>query len=253
MDPVPTLTGRDFVHLHVHSEFSLLDGLGRIGDLVDEAERLGLRLPGPDRSRRPVRRGRLLPGGEGEGDQADHRRRDLRRPPLHARQGGQGRQPALPPRPAREGPRGVPEPGPPADRRPPRGLLLQASHRPRAPGPPRRGPRGPLRLPGWRDPQVAGGGRLGAGPAPGGGVRRHLREGQLLPRAPGPRHPPAGAPQRAAPAPGAGGRAAARRDQRPPLRPPVPGRGPRRPPLRRHGQQPRHAEPDEVRRAPSST
>lgn len=32
---------RDFTHLHVHSEFSLLDGLGRIGDLVDEAERLG--------------------------------------------------------------------------------------------------------------------------------------------------------------------------------------------------------------------
>ena len=36
-----TLAPNDFVHLHVHSEFSLLDGLGRIGDLVDEAERLG--------------------------------------------------------------------------------------------------------------------------------------------------------------------------------------------------------------------
>ncbi len=32
-----TLTGRDFTHLHTHSEFSLLDGLGRIPDLVDEA------------------------------------------------------------------------------------------------------------------------------------------------------------------------------------------------------------------------
>ena len=31
----------DFVHLHTHTEFSLLDGLGRITDLVDEAERLG--------------------------------------------------------------------------------------------------------------------------------------------------------------------------------------------------------------------
>ncbi len=36
-----TLAPNDFTHLHLHSEFSLLDGLGRIGDLVDEAERLG--------------------------------------------------------------------------------------------------------------------------------------------------------------------------------------------------------------------
>ncbi len=36
-----TLAPDDFVHLHVHSEFSLLDGLGRISDLVDEAQRLG--------------------------------------------------------------------------------------------------------------------------------------------------------------------------------------------------------------------
>jgi len=34
---VTTLAPNDFTHLHVHSEFSLLDGLGRIGDLVDEA------------------------------------------------------------------------------------------------------------------------------------------------------------------------------------------------------------------------
>ena len=32
-----TLASNDFVHLHTHSEFSLLDGLGRITDLVDEA------------------------------------------------------------------------------------------------------------------------------------------------------------------------------------------------------------------------
>ncbi len=30
-----------FVHLHVHSEYSLLDGLGRIKNLVNEAKRLG--------------------------------------------------------------------------------------------------------------------------------------------------------------------------------------------------------------------
>jgi DNA polymerase-3 subunit alpha len=36
-----TLASNDFVHLHTHSEFSLLDGLGRITDLVDEASTKG--------------------------------------------------------------------------------------------------------------------------------------------------------------------------------------------------------------------
>ncbi len=31
----------DFVHLHTHSEYSLLDGLGRVKKLVAEAKRLG--------------------------------------------------------------------------------------------------------------------------------------------------------------------------------------------------------------------
>jgi DNA polymerase III subunit alpha len=31
----------DFTHLHVHSEFSLLDGLGRITEMVEQAKRLG--------------------------------------------------------------------------------------------------------------------------------------------------------------------------------------------------------------------
>ena len=34
---VTTLAANDVVHLHTHSEFSLLDGLGRITDMVDEA------------------------------------------------------------------------------------------------------------------------------------------------------------------------------------------------------------------------
>ena len=36
-----TVAPNDFTHLHVHSEFSLLDGLGRITDLVDAAARQG--------------------------------------------------------------------------------------------------------------------------------------------------------------------------------------------------------------------
>ena len=36
-----TLAPNDFTHLHVHSEFSLLDGLGRISELVDAAAQQG--------------------------------------------------------------------------------------------------------------------------------------------------------------------------------------------------------------------
>ncbi len=36
-----TIGPNDFTHLHVHSEFSLLDGLGRIDELVAEASALG--------------------------------------------------------------------------------------------------------------------------------------------------------------------------------------------------------------------
>jgi DNA polymerase-3 subunit alpha len=32
----------DFVHLHVHTEYSMLDGAARLGDLFDEVERLGM-------------------------------------------------------------------------------------------------------------------------------------------------------------------------------------------------------------------
>ncbi|RAP75499.1 DNA polymerase III subunit alpha [Paenibacillus montanisoli] len=35
--------GHDFVHLHVHSEFSLLDGAARIRELVDQAAALGMK------------------------------------------------------------------------------------------------------------------------------------------------------------------------------------------------------------------
>ena len=33
-----TVAPNDFVHLHLHSEFSLLDGLGRINDLAEQGK-----------------------------------------------------------------------------------------------------------------------------------------------------------------------------------------------------------------------
>jgi len=59
-----TIAPNDFTHLHVHSEFSLLDGLGRITELVDAAAQQGMdslaitdhgALPSPS-TRRPDRR-----------------------------------------------------------------------------------------------------------------------------------------------------------------------------------------------------
>ncbi|NTV83625.1 MAG: PHP domain-containing protein [Bacteroidales bacterium] len=32
----------DFVHLHVHSDFSLLDGLGKVKDLIQAAAGMGM-------------------------------------------------------------------------------------------------------------------------------------------------------------------------------------------------------------------
>ncbi|MCA1648531.1 MAG: PHP domain-containing protein, partial [Chloroflexi bacterium] len=39
----PTTPTQDFVHLHVHSEFSLLDGLSPVKHIVDTAKRNGMR------------------------------------------------------------------------------------------------------------------------------------------------------------------------------------------------------------------
>lgn len=43
IDAMPTATSDDFVHLHVHTEFSMLDGAARVGDLMEEVARQGQR------------------------------------------------------------------------------------------------------------------------------------------------------------------------------------------------------------------
>ena len=45
-----------FTHLHVHTEYSLLDGSCKIKELIDRAKELGMTVPGDYRSRRHVRR-----------------------------------------------------------------------------------------------------------------------------------------------------------------------------------------------------
>ena len=48
----------EFVHLHNHSDFSLLDGAASVGSMVARAKALGMRGPRPDRPRQHVRRRR---------------------------------------------------------------------------------------------------------------------------------------------------------------------------------------------------
>ena len=77
-----------FVHLHNHSEYSLLDGAIRIKDLVEAAPGDGYgrcRAHGP---RKHVRRGSFSQSGGRGGDQADRRHGDLSR-----RGGHQGKEP----------------------------------------------------------------------------------------------------------------------------------------------------------------
>ena len=80
------VTGRgSFTHLHVHTEYSMLDGAARVGEVVGRG---GRRRPARDRHHRPrqhVRRPRLLQGVPEAGHQAHHRHRGLHGPRHRAR------------------------------------------------------------------------------------------------------------------------------------------------------------------------
>ena len=189
-----TIAPNDFTHLHVHSEFSLLDGLGRITELVDAAAQAGMDSMAITDHGALYGAVAFYQAAKNHGHQADHRRGDVRRPPLDDLEGGQGRRPAVPPDPAREGLPRLPEPVPPRHRRPRRWLLLQAAHRPRPPREVQRGAHRAVGVPRRRGRQGARGRRLGAGAQGRRHIRRHLRQGRLLPGAAGSR------PGRAAPA-----------------------------------------------------
>ena len=54
------MSSGEFVHLHVHTEYSMLDGAARLTDLFSEAARMGNACGRHDRSRQSLRRLRLL-------------------------------------------------------------------------------------------------------------------------------------------------------------------------------------------------
>ena len=128
-----TIAPNDFTHLHVHSEFSLLDGLGRITELVDAAAQQGMdsmaitdhgALYGAVAFYQAAKTKGIKPiiGVETY----------VARRSMTDKEGKADSQPFHLILLAKDW-HGLPEPVPPRDRRPPRRLLLQAAHRPRPP------------------------------------------------------------------------------------------------------------------------
>ena len=68
----------EFVHLHLHTEYSLLDGACRIGELLDEAERLKFPRAGRDRAWQPLLGHHVSRQGAAARHQADPGVRSLR-------------------------------------------------------------------------------------------------------------------------------------------------------------------------------
>ena len=56
-----------FAHLHVHTEYSLLDGSNKIKECISRVKELGMNSIAITGSRCDVRRDRFLPRGKGSG------------------------------------------------------------------------------------------------------------------------------------------------------------------------------------------
>ncbi len=190
-----------FVHLHVHTEYSMLDGAALLDALFErtaELEHAGHR---DDRSRQPARRLRLLrPRPRRTASSRSSAWRPTSRPTSRARR----RRPCSGTRAAkdarRRGPRrlhahdaavgddrGHAQPVPHRLLREPRGAIPQASRRPRPAAALRQGAHRDDGLPVRRDPDLAAHRQLRQGARVGRRVPGHLRQGELLPRADGPR------------------------------------------------------------------
>ena len=243
-------SGQQYVHLHVHSEYSILDGACRIEPLVARAAELGMpaigltdhgSMAGAVELTRAATRGRYPPGA---GLRDVCRRRPRRPPPEGA---------PLPPDPARRDERGLPQPRPARLRGLSRRLLVPAAGRPRAAGGPLEGHHRPLGLPLRAGLQGARRRRRARRARRDRPARPDLRPRQRLRRAPGRRHRhPDGdqpGPRRA----GARRRPAAGRHGRRPLpdrRRRRPARGDALHPDRRHARQPRPVQVLEPRLLP---
>ena len=175
------MSTQSFAHLHCHSHYSLLDGASSIDRLVARTVELGMN------SLAITDHGNLhgalefLRGRQGGEDQPDHRLRGLHRPGQPVSEGC--RQPAgfeLPPHAPRPRPRRLRQPAEVGHEGLPRGLLLQAPHRPRTPPGIRRGADLPVGLSLGRVQP----GTRGVVPRAAGVARAGPRGGRLVPERP---------------------------------------------------------------------
>ena len=145
----------EFVHLHLHTEYSLLDGACRIDELLDQAAAAEDAGDGGHRARQHVLVGHLpRPRAEAR-RQADPRLRGVRRAGRPAHEERHARGDREPPRAARRDQRGLPQPDQARVGRLHRGLLLQAAHRQGAARAARAGPDRPEQLPEGRGRRAA--------------------------------------------------------------------------------------------------
>ena len=191
-----------YAHLHVHTEYSMLDGAARLKDMFKEVERQRHDARGDDRPRQHVRRGRVPPAGQGQRHHPGHRHRGLRRARAPGQQASrilwgqphQKKRRRLRPRrlPAQDH-LGAQQRGPAQPVQALQPLLrggLAGQVAADGQGDPRRARRRPdglHRLPVRRAADQAAARPRGRGAAGGRRVPGHLRQGELLPRADGPR------------------------------------------------------------------
>ena len=205
-----------FVHLHVHTQYSLLDGANKIGPLIDHAKASGMEAIAMTDHGNMFGAVEFYQKAKAAGDQADHRMRGLSRAgQAHRSQPGSAQRRLRRRRQfssdrARAESRRLPKSVQAAHDRVPGRPLLQAARRQ---GNPRRAVRRVDRtvgMPVGRDRAMAPSGSHGQGARDGRVVREDV-SGPLLSRAPGQQAP--FAVQRGAPRNRQAGRAAAGRDQ----------------------------------------
>ena len=225
-----------FIHLHTHSEYSLLDGANRIPDLVAHVKKLGMDSLAVTDHGNMHAAWSVLRGGARPRDPTDPRLRGLPRlrAPAGAGEAGVGAGRLQPPRPPGAEPRRLPEPGPPDLDRLHGGVLPPPADRQGGPPAHSEGHRLSRGLPVRRGGAAPAAGTLRGGQAERGMVRRVVRQRRLLARGAAARHR-RGADRHRGHAPaGPGARTRRRRHERRALSPPGRRRVARRAARHRH-------------------
>ena len=172
----------DFVHLHLHTEYSLLDGACRLDRLMEKAHEL--KFPALAITDHGVMYGAIdfYQAARAKGHQTHHRLRGVCRPRQPAGKENQRRRARRlsSPRLAGQGRDRLQKSHQARHRGPPRGLLLQAAHRQGNAGRAQGGVDRAVRLPGQRNSGVDPQGPAGQGARHGGLVQANARRRRIF-------------------------------------------------------------------------